>query len=129
SSIFQVVNKEFDIIELRPNSFSKGLVIPLMRTYGNGMDTFTFAIDFGTTNTHIEYKVNNGEPQPFDITEQDMQIGSIYYNNAETAELNKRARATLGLSIDSLTELVPMELMPEKIGKGYEFSFPTRTVI
>ena len=129
TSIYQVLNKEFDIVEIRPNAYSKGMLIPLMKTFGNGPDKFTFAIDFGTTNTHIEYKVNEEEPQPFEIGETDMQIGSLLNNDTETMELLKRAQSMFGFGISMLTDLTPKEFMPDKIGRNYDYRFPMRTVI
>ena len=130
TSIYQVLNKEFDFIEIKPNAYAKGLIIPRMKTYGNGPDKFTFAIDFGTTNTHIEYKINERDPQPFEITETDMQVGCLHNNNKETLDLLKRAQSVFGFGIKMLTELMPKEFLPEKIGGGNnDYKFPMRTII
>lgn len=129
TSMYYVLKKEFDIAEIRPNVAVKGLVLPLMPTVTRGTDSYSFAIDFGTTNTHIEYRKNGEDPQPFNITEADIQTGSLHYNNEATAELLKRARAIFGYSIELLTDLIPQEFLPEKIGDGHAFRFPIRTVI
>jgi hypothetical protein len=131
SSIYHIVNKEFDIVEILPNNLVKGLLVPNMKTYPEGKAKFVFAVDFGTTNTHIEYKIgDSGEPKPFDINEKDMQVGSLLTNNEETKKiLNIAADMGAGEGILKLLDLMPIEFIPEKIGSPAEYKFPTRTVI
>ena len=47
--------------------YGQGLVVPKFRSKGSAK-VFSFAIDFGTSNTHIEYTNEADQmPQPFDI--------------------------------------------------------------
>jgi hypothetical protein len=127
TSLYYVIDKEFDVIELKPNSTNTGLLIPLLKTANSGASQFSFAIDFGTTNTHIEYKIDNGNPKPFEITDSDIQLGSLHYNTRETDILLRDIR--LGIGAHNITELISKEFLPEKIGKEFEYNFPMRTVI
>ena len=45
---------------------------------------FKFAVDFGTTNTHIEYKVDTGAACPFNITESDIQTATLFQPDETT---------------------------------------------
>src|ERR1035437_7268765 len=54
SSKYFVLNHEFDFIQVK-SQFANGIVIPKWKLYEAGNKEFKFAIDFGTTNTHIEY--------------------------------------------------------------------------
>ncbi len=42
-----------------------------------------FAVDFGTTNTHIEYSVDGTPSQPFNILNDDMQIQRLHLDYGE----------------------------------------------
>lgn len=114
---FYVVNNEFDYIELR-NNFSSGIIIPNFKTV-SGSDRFAFAVDFGTTNTHIEYLVNDSnKTKSFEI-EDDIQIATLH-------------DPTISITKDPLIEgIISHEFIPEKISKAkdIEAQFPHRTVI
>lgn len=125
TSIYYIVQKRFNLIEVRPNSTYRGLIIPLFKPPKAGSQKFSFAVDFGTTNTHVEYKVGNGKSMPFEITESDIQIGSLHYNNAETRAL----LPVLGSGSQVLLDLIPQEFLPEKIGKSFDNKMPFRTII
>ncbi len=127
TSLYYVIDKEFDLVELKPNSSCTGILIPLLKSTNSGASQFSFAIDFGTTNTHIEYKIDNGSPKPFEITDSDVQLGSLHYNTRDTDILLRDIR--LGIGAHNITELIPIEFLPEKIGKDFEHKFPMRTVI
>ena len=69
------IESSFDMMQLNINGFD-ALAIPEWR--GNaGSSTFEFAVDFGTTNTHIEYKVDNGPSKTLDITDENIQMANL----------------------------------------------------
>lgn len=77
------VQEAFDFAELSyRDSFDNkcsGLIIPDFekRTYNkdNLIKSYTFAIDFGTSNTHVAYMENGGTlPKAFEIDEADQQM-------------------------------------------------------
>lgn len=75
------IEENFDYIQITDNRTkpsTKAILIPNWNVIQQGGVEFDFAIDFGTTNTHIEY-INNhiSESKPFDITEQDIQISTL----------------------------------------------------
>lgn len=124
-SQYFVLNKEFDFIQVK-NLISEGIsgiIIPNWNSYQQGNEVFKFAIDFGTTNTHIEYKVGDGSPKPFDISLSDIQIATLF-------EQSKRSEEILGGSGNiAIKEFVEEEFIPSLIGNDSEFKFPHRTVI
>ena len=121
SSSFYVLEKGFDYIEVKHNDAS-GLVLPLFKEVGRGSETFTFAIDFGTTNTHIEYKIGNGNPRPFEITKDDLQFAALFAPEVKN-DISTYSEANF------MYDLIPHEFLPELINKGSEFKFPQRTVL
>ena len=112
-AISVVEDKKFDHCQLLFDDSSKCMIVPKFIKNGGG-DSYNFAVDFGTTNTHIEYQVNNGTSKPFDVTESDVQIA---YMNKDIKTSKEKSRV-----FDS-------ELMPELITQNTEYNFPIRTVL
>jgi hypothetical protein len=86
------------------------LIIPIFsgnRIIGNN---FEFAIDFGTSNTHIEYRVDGGNIQPFTINEEETMIAALNSGYGR-----------------AYSNTIMADFLPDQIGKDYKF--PTRTVL
>ena len=114
---FYIVNNPFDVIELN-NGSASGLLIPNFKASG-GATQFTFSVDFGTTNTHIEYSKDRVRPVPFEASSSDALYAATYPK---------------GYFIDAAPEielLILHELLPETLGKANasEFRFPQRTAV
>ena len=67
----------FDYIRLNYSGVN-GIIIPLMK-HNAGNEEFTFAVDFGTTNTHIEYKIGNGEIKSFEISKGQIDEKQVHW--------------------------------------------------
>jgi hypothetical protein len=118
-----ILDREFDYIQVDSGT-AKGIIVPFFITNASGFKQFSFAIDFGATNTHIEYQTaDSPSPQPFEISRQDMQVGCLgeyaFFDRDRTVN-NTRATALFEIQ---------RHLMPEKIGLGQNFRFPQRTVL
>ena len=123
TSTYYVLDDSFDYIELK-TSYATGLIIPKLRLIKNGHAQFNFSIDFGTTNTHIEYTKDNSEPRPLEINEDDQQIGTLYnYEDPKTKERLELYSALI------LNEILDQEFVPKEIQLNKEYQFPQRTVI
>jgi len=119
---YYALKKQFDYIQLDQNGIH-GIMIPTLRKCFHGSDVYKFAIDFGTTNTHIEYKTNGArESKPFEITNEDIQVATLH-----DPALN--GSNPLSGTLNLIKQLIPHEFLPEHIGKGYEFQFPQRTAL
>ena len=110
SKTWKVID-DFDMIELVYEGV-KNLIIPNLCS-ASATRVFCFAIDLGTTNTHIEYSVDGSEPKPLDITNDDAQIrptdGFARYANAKKVQEG--------------------DLIPAKLGSDCDVAFPIRTVL
>jgi hypothetical protein len=124
TSDYYVLHNEFDFIQVKniTTAGASGIIIPNWEPYQQGNEIFSFAIDFGTTNTHIEYKIGNGSPKPFDISSDDIQIATLYHPTKTTDDFG-------GSGAIAIRELIEHEFVPRIIGNGSEFKFPHRTVI
>ena len=142
TAYYQVENS-FDIIQLNFKygaASCGGLILPIFKEVKKGTEEYIYAIDFGTTNTHIEYSnVKNSrevvKTLPFTITEKEMQMVMLHkpkerveddgasrykdYENGFGVEL-KQAR------IMALREFVPFEIGPQK-SASVNFPFITAT--
>jgi hypothetical protein len=109
----------FDLLEL---SFldAEGYIIPKMPDHTNGARNFEFAIDFGTTNTHIEYKV--ATINAFEIEEKDAQIRFLR-NQKMAAGREAVAKIIVG------EEHLLQEMVPLSLGNSKLYKFPTRTCL
>ncbi len=110
---FYVLKSNFDFIELSINNMYSGIVIPVF-TEKPRTKQFTFAIDFGTTNTHIEYSVD-GVNQPFNIKEKDVQIAKLHSSDTFVS--------------GEIKSTFNHDLVPEIIEPLGQYSFPMRTVL
>lgn len=88
-----------------------GIIIPKFVTR-NGSHKFRFAIDFGTTNTHIEYSIDGASSNAFDISGKDSQIQKLHI-------------------IDDfvINSVFNYDFIPDTIGGDSLYGYPMRTVI
>jgi hypothetical protein len=124
TSQYYVVQDEFDFIQVTNKSTdgASGIIIPKWPVYQKGNEIFSFSVDFGTTNTHIEYKVTDGPPKPFDITVEDIQIATLFHPTKTSEDFG-------GSGAFAIRYLVEDEFMPINLGKDHDNKFPHRTLI
>jgi len=124
TSQYYVLHKEFDFIQVRNliATGASGIIIPKWQPYQSGNEVFSFAVDFGTTNTHIEYKIGSGSPKAFDVTPDDIQIATLFHPTKTTEDFG-------GTGAIAIRELIEHEFVPQLLGGSSEFKFPHRTVI
>ena len=106
-----ILDSNFDALFITFGSSGRGCVVPVWKKKSGNNKQFTFAIDFGTTNTYIEYSENGSESQPFCVSGKDIQL----------CKLND-----LMASVSS-TRVLRHDYLPDVIGDS--FKFPIRTVL
>jgi hypothetical protein len=137
STYYEVFNTHFDFAELtHPLSEAgqevKAVLIPKWQEVGPGTRQFTFAIDFGTTNTHIAYTTGaNTAPQPFSVEIDDQQVIMLNKPSDEPGLLpiQRYKQASLGRVME-IDTVVNREFVPYLLGgkaSGAEVQFPVRT--
>ncbi|HEY0429971.1 MAG TPA: hypothetical protein VGC76_19460 [Pyrinomonadaceae bacterium] len=124
TSKYYVLENEFDFIQIK-SSVASGIILPNWEPFHQGQDEFSFAVDFGTTNTHIEYKVGK-TVKPFDIIKStEIQIATLFHPE-KTSEDSSALLAISGL-IEH--EFVPSRISKDLTNSKYIYKFPQRTVI
>jgi hypothetical protein len=113
-----ILENRFDFIEIEVNGGQyHAPVIPWLRKE-SGSDEFTFAVDFGTTYSHIEYGRNGESPRPLEIPDISFrQIEKLHHPSFES-NVSPEFR-----------EIFVFNLIPDLIGSRSEFFFPIRTAI
>lgn len=106
------IQDNFDFMQLKFDSEYSCVIIPKFQNH-QGNNIFKFAVDFGTTNTHIEYYENESGPKPFEI-EDDKQIHKLNTNYDKE---------------DEIKTAFNQYIIPEIINKDSNYNFPIRTVI
>lgn len=148
ASYYYKIGQAFDLAEVRLEHSGipyRGLVLPQFTIVDQkGYKPFTFAIDFGTSNTHIAYTdagTGGTEPKALTISDDRVNLGR---DELQMVTLNKpydgyEAKTTYdkyALKV-SFGKIVPMETLirrefvPAIIGKefGSPFAFPLRTTV
>jgi hypothetical protein len=111
-----IVEENFDRIkiEIGNNREISGYIVPKFKTDDEGNVQYTFAVDFGTTNTHVEYCTNtNTSPVAFDIKANERQLHKLHLVYRTDPDIR------MGFI---------QEFIPDTIGDGDVYSFPMRTV-
>ncbi len=107
---FDYVNVQ--LIDDRGSMLSEGAVCPRWPSHAEGHEAFTFAVDLGTTNTHVEVMRQGQMPEPLAIS----------------SDARERFMATLYNGDHLLYDvMMKQEFLPRAIGGDY--GFPQRTVL
>lgn len=110
----------FDKIRITYKDKYYGYIVPKMPEYKPSADECAFSIDFGTTNTHIEYKLNNNAEKAFDtVSESDFWVSLL--PKAEAIDSDEIIAKSLGI--------IAKEVFPGLIGGQSVTRFPLRTAI
>ena len=120
-----IIEERFDIIQVTVGTV-KNIIIPIWIDYtGNTGDSYEFTIDFGTTNSHIEYKIDGqGAEKAFDITKNDEQISFLMPTPNE-----------LQLRLDEIQDVLDLEthltqeVLSRHFGDGEIRNAPFRTCL
>ena len=113
----------FDIIWINTNGVYNA-IIPKLNQYRPGGSKFSFAIDFGTTNTHIAYQLDGRRgSDSFNIDDSDVQFGL----------LRKPIKSELkDVQVGYISEIegyLKQEILPLNIKPQSEYQTPFRTCL
>ncbi|MCM1078080.1 MAG: cell division FtsA domain-containing protein [Bacteroidales bacterium] len=109
----------FDFIQVRHQYGHSGVMLPLLREQKN-IEHFEFAIDLGTSNTHVEFRKDGEKPEAF----------SFSANERPLCEMFIPEKNEYGASVDLVneTDIMEKDFIPGEIGRN-DLRFPTRTVL
>lgn len=108
-----VMEQNFDVIYVKVDGLTN-VIVPNFKKVSGG-SKFTFAIDFGTTNTHIEYSVDDSAPRSFDMPSSETQLCRLSTDYVEQEAID------IDVAFDEA-------FIPSTIGDKSDYQFPMRTV-
>lgn len=119
------INKtNFDFIQVSNSNGIRNIIIPLFATH-QSLDDFEFAVDLGSSNTHIELKKSDdSSSEPFSYKESD-PIYSTFFKCSYT-EVNGKL---IQRDLKDENELMEADFIPNVVGINSDFQFPTRTAL
>ncbi len=120
SSIIYRIRSAFDAIGVEYRGVN-ALVVPLMNNSVEVGQSITYAIDFGTSNTHIEYQIEQRNPEALTYRDGDTFIRTIFDKNLSTDNFN-------GEAVD-LKNYIRREFLPLSFMAQDEMKFPTSSMI
>lgn len=120
----------FDYIQISDSSRTfRGIILPIKKK-GRGNSKMRFAVDLGTSNTLVEYAVENSTtgkitPTIFEFKDSDTQVCQMFkqtINQLPTGQL-------IPVDLNGEMPLIEKDFLPQCIGSDSDFKFPTRTVL
>ena len=125
STDIYVLPQEFDIIQVTSSLPASGLLLPRLRKVQEGTQQFTFAVDFGTTNTYVACNTaGNTAPQSLTMGGKDSQLGLLHLVDENNYNRLRLMRAGMG----AILRVHEADLLPETIGDA-RYRLPHRTVL
>lgn len=109
-------SKEFDSLRIGNNELS-GFIVPIMKVYSSNQQV-SFAIDFGTTNTHIEYKNGANVENALDSIPNAPIWQSLLDTNAKNLPEQIRSNSEF-----------EREIIPYQFNEESNYKFPFRTAL
>lgn len=121
---YTIQHCNFDFIRVSNKSGISNVIIPKFLTHQN-LEEYEFAIDLGTSNTHIEFKkADSNSSDSFNYKDSE-SIFSTFFVQSYREVKGKLTPADLNDEID----LMVRDFIPTCIGVDSDFSFPTRTAL
>lgn len=125
--VYKVINytiehHNFDHIVVDDNHNNRGSLIPLFKEQAQ-TEKFSFAVDIGTSNTHIEYTTNrDATPRSLAFNEDDSQLCRMFIHEYRLGqeEIN---------DLQEQEDTMEYDIIPKLLGGKSIFGFPTRTVL
>lgn len=119
SENYTLEKSNFSYIRIADANKFVGLIIPKFQKQSD-VNTFSFAVDLGTSNIHIEYKnTRDANSKSFDYSNDDT-LASLFH----TPSLIKGHQ----INLIKETQIVEKDFLPNRIGTG-DYVFPTRTAL
>lgn len=119
---YTIEKHNFDHIVLNDSKGHENTIIPRFRPQTQ-TESFTFAVDLGTSNTHIEYMTNrDDEPRPLAYGNDDTQLVEMFTHVFQIDGKNINM-------LEEQEDTMEYDIMPRLLGGESMFGFPTRTVL
>lgn len=116
---YLIEENNFDFIQVKNQNNYHGIILPKFKAQKN-IEKYEFAIDLGTSNTHIEFRKGDDKPVVLSYSHEDRLLCEMFVPT-------KNEYGSIEDLIEE-TELIEKDFVPNEIGSN-DFHFPTRTVL
>lgn len=124
--IHTVEKSNFEFIRITNYNGVSNIIVPMFMTHQN-LDNFEFAVDLGTSNTHIEYKMEGAKTsEPFHYSDTEGFISPIF---EQSYLIDEGQQYEMDADLKAENDLIRRDVLPMTIGEGSDFFFPTRTAL
>lgn len=118
NAVYTIAKSNFDFIRVSANTSVHSIIIPKFKTQTINNE-FKFAVDLGTSNTHIEVAKNNRESEAYGYLKSPVSRFFVQTFDDHGGPKN--------LQIEN--NIMEKDMLPSKVGNGSDFRFPTRTIL
>ena len=120
---YTIKNRNFDFIQVTKDNVSN-LIIPTFVKHQD-LDEYEFAVDLGTSNTHIEYKkIDSSSSDSLNYKESEPILTTFFIPSYREIE-----GRLLPVDLRSENDLIAADFIPFVVGESSDFQFPSRTVL
>lgn len=121
---YTIQNSNFDFIRVSNKGGISNVIIPNFLTHQN-LEDYEFAIDLGTSNTHIEFKkADNNSSESFNYKDSEALFGTFFVQSYREIQ-----GKLIPLDLIDENDLIVRDFIPGTVGDESDFSFPTRTAL
>lgn len=121
---YTIKKRNFDFIRVSDKNGLSNIIVPKFKVHQN-LETYEFAVDLGTSNTHIEFKKQGGNSsESFYCNEGESMFSTFFVQSYITLDGKRRAH-----DLTDETDLIKRDFMPFSVGGGSDYFFPTRTAL
>lgn len=118
NEVYTIENSNFDYIRVSTTTNAHSIIVPKFKTQTINND-FKFAVDLGTSNTHIEVSMNGRESQAYGYQKSPVSMFFMQTFDDHGAPKN--------LQIEN--NIMEKDMLPTLVGSESDFHFPTRTIL
>lgn len=118
NEIYTIAKTNFDFIRVSANTSANSIIVPRFKNQTINND-FKFAVDLGTSNTHIEVSKNGKESEAYGYLKSPVSKFFIQTFDDHGGPKN--------LQIEN--NIMEKDLLPTLVGNGSDFRFPSRTIL
>ena len=121
---YTINHSNFDFIRVENRDGVNNIIIPMFLLHQN-LEDYEFAIDLGTSNTHIEFKkTDNPNSESFNYQEKDPLFSTFFVQS-----YREIAGKLIATDLLDESDLIAADFIPKSVGENSDFAFPTRTVL
>lgn len=118
NAVYTVFHSNFDFIRISTNTSAHNIIIPKFKSQTINNE-FKFAVDLGTSNTHIEVSMNGRESEAYGYLKS--PVSKFFVQTFDNHGGPKN------LQIEN--NIMEKDMLPALVGNGSDFRFPTRTIL